>query len=283
MRLSIDRYSLYQITAICLCILPLQGCFERHKTTDRLCQEKPQLCHDLNIDDGQCRIQRTNLIWQRNRILSAPTDIERLQELKDMKKYQLCLEFAAQIEPIDMKERKTYRIDKLHQVYQSEQKLMEQLLNSYDPNVLYYRWTQGSQDALEQFLKQKDSEQVKTTTLQFGYAAYYSQQKNSNKAKQHLLAALSYLEPNEAIQPQLIQGLATYAFQENNLIQAYIWTRTGQQLKLFDVSDQRMEQHFSFSSKEISTLDKVVDKVVNSLLDGNFEPALLIVPTFKNS
>ncbi|MEF1221218.1 hypothetical protein REH76_26280, partial [Photobacterium damselae] len=85
------------------------------------------------------------------------------------------------------------------------------------------------------------------------------------------------------IQPQLIQGLATYAFQEHDLIQAYIWTRTGQQLKLFDVSDQRMEQHFSFSSKEISTLDKVVDKVVNSLLDGNFEPALLIVPTFKNS
>ncbi|MDP2514439.1 hypothetical protein Q8W17_05670 [Photobacterium damselae subsp. piscicida] len=34
MRFSTDRYSLYQITAVCLCILPLQGCFERHKTTD---------------------------------------------------------------------------------------------------------------------------------------------------------------------------------------------------------------------------------------------------------
>lgn len=66
----------------------LPACQGEFKTTDSLCSAHPELCKGLNNNDGQCRIQRTDLIWQRYKQLKTPTDIEKLHTLEFTRSYQ---------------------------------------------------------------------------------------------------------------------------------------------------------------------------------------------------
>lgn len=51
----------------------LSGCFEGRKNTEQLCAENPALrCELLNMDDGQCRVPRTDLVWHRFEVLKDP-------------------------------------------------------------------------------------------------------------------------------------------------------------------------------------------------------------------
>ena len=137
-----------QLTLLLASLVLLSGCFERHRSTDSLCQAEPQLCADTNLNDGQCRLQRVNLIWQRYDVLKNPTDKEKFKELKYTYDYQKCLEYAARIEPTELKERKTLRTQAMLSAYASIKRLNEELAQSNDPEILYFRWSQGDQDAL---------------------------------------------------------------------------------------------------------------------------------------
>ncbi|TOF43654.1 hypothetical protein CGJ28_17955, partial [Vibrio parahaemolyticus] len=64
-----------------LTTLTLTGCFEGNVTTEELCQKTPELrCENLNMDDGQCRIPRTKLIWHRFELLKNPSEENQITE-----------------------------------------------------------------------------------------------------------------------------------------------------------------------------------------------------------
>lgn len=85
-----------------LASLTLTGCFEGNVTTEELCQKNPQLrCENLNMDDGQCRIPRTNLVWHRFELLKDPSEANQVIEYGLVAEYRKCLELASQITPID--------------------------------------------------------------------------------------------------------------------------------------------------------------------------------------
>jgi DUF2989 family protein len=82
---------LIKLTILATLTTLLSGCYERHRTTDSLCESYPALCAELNVNDGQCRIQRTNLIWQRFDVQKNPTDAEKFKELQFTYDYQKML------------------------------------------------------------------------------------------------------------------------------------------------------------------------------------------------
>lgn len=85
-----------------LTTLTLTGCFEGNVTTEELCQKTPELrCENLNMDDGQCRIPRTKLIWHRFELLKNPSEANQITEYSIVADYRKCLELASQITPID--------------------------------------------------------------------------------------------------------------------------------------------------------------------------------------
>ena len=79
-------------------ILPftLVGCLEGNKNTDQLCQSNPTLqCELLNMNDGQCRVARTDLIWHRFEVQKQPTETNKIKEFELVTAYKKCLELAA--------------------------------------------------------------------------------------------------------------------------------------------------------------------------------------------
>ena len=202
------RKSARQLTFLLACLVLLSGCFERHRSTDSLCQAEPQLCADTNLNDGQCRLQRVNLIWQRYDVLKNPTDKEKFKELKYTYDYQKCLEYAARIEPTELKERKTLRTQAMLSAYDSIKRLNLELKESNDPEILYFRWSQGDQDALRKFLRLEGSEVMDTPDMQLALATFYTS-RDQEKTVTLLKRALELYGSRQKIKPEIIQSLAT--------------------------------------------------------------------------
>ncbi len=63
------------------------------------------------------------------------------------------MELVAGIEPTTLKARKTKRTEAVYHAYDAIDRLEKELKASYQPPVIYYRWSQGDNSALPQFLK----------------------------------------------------------------------------------------------------------------------------------
>lgn len=261
--------SLIKHCAVIASILLLGGCYERHRTTDSLCESYPQICADTNIDDGQCRLQRTTLIWQRYDVLKNPTDAEKFKELKFTYDYQKCLEYAARIEPTELKERKTIRTQALLHAYDSIRRLNEELAQSDDPEILYFRLSQGDKTAMTKFLKLEGSEVLDSPDLQFALATIYIA-KDQDKTVSFLLRALELYQPNQPIKPEIIQSLATLSHQKGNQDAAYLWARVGHELGMQTANIEKLDAFYPMPEQARLALVQKAQYVAKALRDGVF-------------
>ncbi len=143
-----------------LASLTLTGCFEGNVTTEELCEKNPQLrCENLNMDDGQCRIPRTNLVWHRFELLKDPSEANQVIEYSLVAEYRKCLELASQITPIDQSALKRKRFDALVHSINELDRIVAELKRSKDPATLYFLWSQtGDNQARRQFYKWKGNQ-----------------------------------------------------------------------------------------------------------------------------
>lgn len=254
---------------VALCISLLSGCYERHRTTDSLCEAYPSLCAELNVNDGQCRIQRSNLIWQRYDVLKSPTDAEKFKELKLTYNYQVCLEYAARIEPTELKERKSRRMSALLHSYDSIRRLNQELASSEDPNIIYYRWSQGDKKALRQFLLLEGSAKLETPELQLALATYYTD-KDKEKTLEILSHALELYEEDQPIKPEIILSLATISHQQGLAHHAYIWAIVGGDFDMPVVRPDRLAGFYPMEDAEREALNAQAKKITKALKNGDF-------------
>lgn len=247
----------------------LSGCYERHRTTDSLCETYPALCAELNVNDGQCRIQRTNLIWQRFNVQKNLTDAEKFKELQFTYDYQKCLEYAARIEPTELKERKSIRMNALIHSYDSIKRLNEELSTSPDPDIIYYRWSQGDKNALREFLLLEGTPKLETPTMQLALATYYTY-KDKDKTLVLLKHALELYKKGDKIQPEIIQSLATISHQEGFSQNAYIWATVGSHFNLPVANREKLAALYPMADSQRETLDNSANKITNALRKGEF-------------
>lgn len=120
----------------------LSGCFENRKNTEKLCADNPNLrCEQLNMDDGQCRIPRTDLIWHRLKFEIT----ERWKSIKEyhlVSAYRKCLELASQIQAIDQTKLKENRFNALVNSGKEQERIVAELKQSNSPQALYFLWSQ---------------------------------------------------------------------------------------------------------------------------------------------
>ncbi len=250
--------------------LLLSGCFERHRTTDSLCESYPDICTELNVNDGQCRIQRTALIWQRYDVLKNPTVQEKFKELKDTQNYIFCLEYAARIEPTELKERKTIRMNALYDSYNNVTRLNNELASSNDPEIIYYRWSQGDMNAQAQFLNLEGKPELETPDLQLALASYYIS-KDKDKTYQLLHHALSLYKKNEVVNQEIIKSLATLSQQKEKLQEAYIWVLIANDMNMPVAKSQKVANLFSLTEDEQNRLNKKAAHIMENLRNGNYK------------
>lgn len=261
---------LLSIKAIILLPLLLSGCFDHYRTTDSLCNDNPNLCQPLNLNDGQCRIQRTNLIWQRYDTLQTPTDEYKFKELKATKEYQYCLEYAARIEPTKLKQRKTKRIQALYHSYESIERLNQELQSSQDPHIIYYRWNQGDQIAKQQFIALEGDEKLEHPELQLALARYYVN-KDKHKTLDLLHHSLSLYKAKDNINISILRSLSTLYYQQHNMAAAYVWTNISTHYQP-NHTPQKITRHnpFKLTEDDRKKLDRVTLNIIATLNNGQY-------------
>lgn len=273
------KKNLIQIVILSLPMLLINGCFDRSRSTAQICETNPKLCHKLNLNDGQCNVERAKLIRQRLTTVEKPTDLNKFDELLVTKKYAKCMELATQIEVVTLKEKKSLRTEALHHAYNSITRIEQELKASYQPSIIYYRWTQGDKEAQEQFLKLEHTEYLNNPQLQLALATYYAN-KDKNKTIMALEKGLSFYNGDEEseerqIVTEIIKTLATVNHSVANLKLAYLWVLVGEEFGIPVVGKDKLKRLYPLTDLQINKIESTSTIVIEQIKKGNFTSSLL--------
>ncbi|WP_428772110.1 DUF2989 domain-containing protein [Vibrio sp.] len=267
-----------RILSLLSLVVLLNGCFENRKNTNKLCSDNPALrCELLNIDDGQCRVPRTDLIWHRLEVLRNPSDTQVIEEYHLVSDYRKCLELASQIQPIDQTELKQARFNALVHAGDEQQRIVSQLKQSDSPEALYFLWSQiGDDQARRRFLQKEGSRELDTAEMQFALATFYTN-RNPEKTIDLLNRALE-LTGNNEVNTEILKTLASTYYQLNRKELAYIWTQVASRYNVPLVSAREMQLLYGFSEQKYQQLDQVAEDIESAVESGHYQSSQ--VPNF---
>ncbi|EGU29329.1 DUF2989 domain-containing protein [Vibrio scophthalmi] len=253
----------------------LSGCFEGRKNTEQLCAENPALrCELLNMDDGQCRVPRTDLVWHRFEVLKDPSDINKIREYHFLADYKKCLTLAAQIQPMDQNNRKEKRFTSQMNVTDDQVRLINELKQSTSPQALYFLWSQeGDEQAQRQFLQLEGTQALESAEMQYALATFYT----SRDAEKTLYLLNRSLELADGTQPNIdaIKTLASINFQQNRKELAYIWALVASHFDVKTASANNRQLMYGFSEDKYQQLSDIADKVHNAIEDGKYTTSMI--------
>ncbi|MFC1234262.1 DUF2989 domain-containing protein [Vibrio sp. F74] len=254
--------------------LVLFGCFEGRMNTSKLCENNPALrCDQLNMDDGQCRVARTDLIWHRKEVIESPTDSNLIKEFHYVKAYHKCLELAAQIEPTKVKNRKEIRFNALLHTIDEEKRLITELSTHDTPETLYFLWTQGQNSAIRQFLKLEKSGQLNTAELQYALATYYITRDQGKTVK--LLNNALKLSDKDNLNIGILEALASVNHALKRPERAYAWVLVSKEFGVPVASERDLSVLYSFSPEKKEQLETIADDIVDAIEDNNYKTSLI--------
>lgn len=259
-----------------LATLTITGCFERKLTTEQLCQNTPELrCEKLNMNDGQCRAPRTNLILHRQQQLTSLSDSSQIKEYGIVAEYRKCLELASQITPIDQSDLKRQRVDALVHSISELDRIVTELKPSQEPETLYFLWSQtGDTQARRQLLQMEGSPKMNTAEMQYALATFYTN-RDTLKTLTLLNNALT-LSDKDNLNPVIIGSMASIHQKLGNKTNAYMWTMVAKKFDLPVADEQQLKRMFFFSDPdEYQKLDKLAQEIATSIEKGNYSPELI--------
>jgi hypothetical protein len=262
----------FLVTIISLTLI--SGCFEGRINTKRLCEETPQLrCEMLNMNDGQCRIPRTDLIWHRNETLKDPSIDNKITEFHFVDEYQKCLELAAQIEPTKPGNKKENRFNALMHSYDEQKRLLKEIGQSDLPKALYFMWTQGDRRAKLRFLDLEGSGKLQTAELQYALATYYAAM--DKKKTLELLENALVLTKEGQLNTAVIESLASVNQALGRIKHAYIWVLVAKELDLSTISERNLAVLYPFSEQETEQMQTIASRITDAIKDGQYRRSLL--------
>ncbi|WP_112478330.1 DUF2989 domain-containing protein [Vibrio variabilis] len=253
----------------------LTGCFETRKNTDQLCEQEPALnCAVMNTSDGQCRIPRTNLIWHRYDMLSAPTEANAVQDYYLLKEYRKCLELASQIQPIEQADLKARRFNALMFTINEQDRVTQSLSATTSPDTLYFLWSEtGDHAARRRFLAMEGSPQLDTPQLQYALATYYIS-RDKTKTYQLLNRSLMLSEGVSSVNNDVIQALASVTQSLEQPEQSYLWAMVATKFDIPIASENELRLMFNLSESTYKRLQKQADIVTKAIKSGDYTPSL---------
>ncbi len=265
------------INILICCSLPLilSGCFENRKNTDKLCADNPGLqCERLNVDDGQCRLPRTDLIWHRFDVLKNPSVENKIKEHQLTREYRRCLELASQIQAIDQTELKQKRVNALVNAGEDMKRLVSELEQNRTPESLYFLWSQeGDNRARREFLQLEGKPELETAHLQYALATFYIT-RDREKTIQLLNHALE-LSPANNVNVEILKSLASSYHGAGETQLAYIWAMVGKEFDVPIASEAELALMYGFDEQTFERLDDVAELVVDSIEKGQYHPSVI--------
>lgn len=252
-------------------IVSLSGCDQFSSTSiSDICTEHPSLCSDLN-KDSWCRAEKASIIKYRYQDMLTPHDENKYRLLVNFEDYKICIDRAAQIEHIKLKEKKTDRVRGALNARKELKRLATLTQHSKNPYLLYYHWSRlGNDDALNKFLGYQRSQELESPELQVALASYFVKF-DRPKAIETLQHALELYREDDEVDIEIFQSLATIYLKENNYQQAYIWTSVARQAKVdIDIDLIKVETLIHSGKGEAKKLRKIAKNYLNDIQKGDF-------------
>lgn len=274
-----DHKQITMRTHVCLFALSipllLTGCLEGNKTTEELCQSQPGLrCEQLNMDDGQCRVPRTDLIWHRFEVLKNPSDSNKIKEYQLTAVYRKCLELASQITPIDQSALKQRRFNALVHSISELERIVQDLSASKEPESLYFLWSQtGNQNARRLFLQMEGTPALETAEMQYALATFYTT-RDQKKTIQLLNHSLELTQRGK-VNKEALKSLASTYQGLNQMQHAYLWAMVAKEFDVPLASEKEIQLMFGFEPDEYKRLDSLADDVASSLKKGQYRSSMI--------
>ncbi|AVF95726.1 DUF2989 domain-containing protein [Vibrio diabolicus] len=256
--------------------LALTGCFEGNVTTEELCQKTPELrCEQLNMDDGQCRVPRTNLVWHRFEQLKYPSEASQIIEYGLVAEYRKCLELASQITPIDQSALKRQRFNALVHSIDELERIVNELKGSEDPATLYFLWSQtGDIQARRAFLQMEGSPKLNTAEMQYALATFYTN-RDAKKTLILLNKALS-LSDEDSLNPIILKSMASIHQGLGEKERAYLWAMVAKRFGVPLADEKQLKRMFNFShAEQYQQLDELAESVAKAIERGNYSPTMI--------
>ncbi|PNH80047.1 DUF2989 domain-containing protein [Vibrio diazotrophicus] len=265
------------IKAILVLSLPLalSGCLENKKNTDKLCADNPALqCERLNVNDGQCRIPRTDLIWHRFEVLKDPTPVNKIEEYNLTSAYRKCLELASQIQAIDQADLKQRRVNALVNAGEDLKRITTELRNQRTPESLYFLWSQeGDHKARREFLQLEGKPELETSELQYALATFYTS-RDREKTIILLNHALELSKPDN-INTEILKSLASNYHASGDKEHAYVWAMVGKEYDVPIASESELALMYGFDEEKFEKLDDIAETVVKSIKEGQYRKSIV--------
>ncbi|MDO6527968.1 DUF2989 domain-containing protein [Motilimonas sp. 1_MG-2023] len=255
------------------CLMLLAGC-EKQQSIKSICSDTPELCNDLNTDDGWCRNERADVIRSRNEVKdpNIATDLAQYHLLRDFQTYKKCIEKAALVEPIVYKEKKVGRVNALVTAETEIERLEQATANSSEPHLAYYHWrVRGDQAAKARFMAVEDSPALDEPEIALAMASYYFE-RDSDKTFKLLYRAISNYK-NELPPGSIFNSLTTLHLKEKHYEETYIWMHVAKELGNKEVNLRTLERYRTFNDEEKAKLDQHALLLAEKIAEGKFMPA----------
>lgn len=247
----------------------LAGC-EKEVTVAQLCADHPQFCSDLN-QDSHCNAQRRDVIFDRVAESKLPSDNNKYKLLISFEKYSKCVELAAGIEHIKLKEKTTSRVNGFITSLNEIDRLTTETAQSDQPNLLYYHWSrQQSQRHLDKFLLAAQQQQLETPELQLALASYYMK-RDVNKTIEILHHALSLYPAGAEIDPEIYTALTTIYYKQRNYPMSYLWALIAEDAGVERIEFARIKTELDALKIDSTTIEPVMDVTLESIKTGQFK------------
>lgn len=254
----------------------LSACSQELKVND-ICELYPDFCEKFT-PDSWCKAERKNMLFtyhhlEQNKAEQNKADLERYNLLIALEKYKQCMNHAAKIEHIKLKEKQTARLKNEVMAHETIQEISQQTRNSKNAYLLYYHWSRYLDErALKQFIAKEKSNELNSSELQFFLATYYTKI-DAHKTLGLLYRALELYKPEDKLNIEIFKSLSTLFTDKKEFKQSYIWSKV---LKLYhpedtDITDKSLQNFASLYQLDTKFLDKVAQNTLDKILDGAFK------------
>lgn len=258
-----------KLTTCVLSLLLLNACSEPELTVRQVCDEKPEMCSDLN-KDGHCNVERREVIVNRYIERKMPSDKNKYRLLADFEKYSKCINLASKIEHKKLKEKTTSRVEGYITSLKEIKRLSDDTRTSEMPELVYYHWSRnGDERSLKKFLALGESNKLETPELQFALATYWVK-RDIDKTIGILYHTLELYKPDEEVNPEIFRTLTTVYLNKDDIKKAYVWAMVAKELGDKRVEIEEMKFMLMDQGASISKLDKLVDKTVDQIESYSF-------------
>lgn len=251
-------------------LLLITGC-EESRNLATLCEKHTEICNEFEADSW-CRRERVEVGFNNLSLKEQPTELKKYHLLIAYENYAACMNHAAKIEHIKLKNKKTKRVNNYIKAKQQIERLSEETATSEHPELLYYHWARYlNEKSLAKFLALEDSPILQNSLSQFNLATYYIK-RDPDKTIDLLFRSLELHDPNEEVNVEIFKTLSTIFEEKQKVKQAYIWSKILQLYRPDDklINSDALHRFKNEYALDFDFLDKVADATYDKINDGVF-------------